>query len=184
MNIVEELTYILKGKYFSEDLRSVTTPGGTFISQNSYGIIRNKGYIIKIYSYNNMGVRVANTYDGSPFKIVLILPLKMKKSLSIYPKSSLKKLVGYAIGNSSINGNNIILKNYSLKGNRKIIDLILKDPFLVKEIPMHKIYISSKIGEESSYFSLRPNESATTVNELKKLYDIMDRLGIIISGGR
>ena len=52
---------------------------------------------------------------------------------------------------------------------------------LSKMISSHNIFISSRIENGLSILSLRPNESVITKEELKKLYDIMDEFGKLIT---
>ncbi|GAB5566106.1 MAG: hypothetical protein Wins2KO_31690 [Winogradskyella sp.] len=178
-DIVEELINDLKGEYFREDKKNVITPGGSFISQNSYGIINKKEYSVKIYSQNNLGIRAANTYDGSPFRILLILPFNLNEPFQIFPKSFYKKMIN-SLFKTKTSVSNILLTRYNFKGSKRIFSFIEKDMFLINEIVNHEIYISSHSKDDSFYISLRPNESVITMEELKKLYSIIDKLGEIM----
>lgn len=181
MDIIKQLTDSHNGQYFEEELKKANTPGGAFISQKSYGYIKKDNYSIKIYSFANMGVRVPDTRDGSPFKIVLILPFVLKRPLSIFPKTFFQKIIGNSIPKSMLSPNaKALLKKYSLNKNKELTNYILTDSSLSKLISNHKIYLSTNIGDNNSTLSLRPNESVIEVEDLKALYDIMDRLGEII----
>ena len=181
MNILEKLINDLDGDYHQDDLKKRHTTGGAFISQNSYGIIKKENYSIKIYCYDNMGVRAVNTLDGSPFKIVLILPFVLKKAQSIFPKSFFQKMFSVPISKNVLSVNaKRLLKKYNLKGNKELTNCILNDSILTEILPNHILYITTKIQNGDSILSLRPNESVTTVKELRELYDIMNRLGQVV----
>ena len=183
MNTLKNLIEELGGKYFEEELKKGHTPGGTFISQNSYGLITKKSYSIRIYCFSNEGTRDSGTIEGTPYKLVLSFPFKftLKYNLTIFPKSFIQKILSTL--NQSKNRSReaqSLLKKYNLRGNRALTNCILKDPFLTQIMPNHAIYISSKTHDKKSVISLTPNESILTVEDLKALYLIMDRLAEII----
>ncbi|WP_299249745.1 hypothetical protein [uncultured Aquimarina sp.] len=182
MNIVEELTKDLGGNYYQDDQKKGYTPGGTFISKNSYGLIKKENYLMKIYCFENMGIRAVNTIDGSPFKITLIIPFSLKKQQSIFPKSFFQKIISRTPTSNNTLSNHAkkVLKKYSLKGNKELTNYILNDPFLTEILPNHILYITTKIENDISILNLRPNESVTTAIELNQLYSIIDRLGEVI----
>lgn len=182
MDILEALTLELNGTYQAEQKKSVNTPIGKFSSQNSFGIIRKEEYSIKLYCYNNSGVRAVNAIDGSPFKVVLILPFTLKNPVSIYPKTFFQKIFGDSISKTTLSPNaKGLLKKYSIKGSKKLASYILSDDLLTEVIPEHILYITTSIQKNISTISLRPDESVVTSGELKELFSIIDRLGKIIS---
>ncbi|MDH7448455.1 hypothetical protein [Aquimarina sp. 2201CG14-23] len=181
MSILEKLVNNLDGDYYLDDQKKGHTPGGSFISQNSYGIFKKENYSIKIYCFDNMGVRAVNTFDGSPFKIILILPFALKRAQSIFPKSFFQKIINIPTSKNILSNNaKILLKKYNLKGNKELTNYILNDSFLTEILPNHILYITTKVENDTSILNLRPNESVTTTGELEILYKIMNRLGEII----
>jgi len=181
MNTLNELIDLLNGEYSEEEVKKGHTPGGTFISQNSQGTIKKEKYTIKIYCFSNKGIRDSRTRDGSPYKIVLILPLELKKPQTIFPKTFFQKLTSNSMMKNSLTKSaKQLLKKYSLNENRELANYILNDSFLTENLPKHNLYISSDIQKKISTLNLRPNESVIEVEDLKKLYDIMNRLGEII----
>lgn len=181
MDIVKELVNSLNGEYESEGVKKGHTTSGAFISHNSYGLVKKEEYSIKIYNFSNMGVRAVNTLDGSPFKIVLIIPFALKNAQTIFPKSFFQKLLPDSRPKVTLSPQaKDLLKKYSLNGNKELTRYILKDSNLAATITNHKVYIATNIQGNQSTLSLRPNESATTKDHLKVLYDIMDSIGIII----
>jgi hypothetical protein len=180
MDILEKLANDIGGNYNKDDLKRRHSPGGAFISQNSYAIFKKEKYVIKVFCFDNMGVRAASTIDGSPFKIVLIIPFSLKSHLSIFPKSFFQKLISSLSSKSNSVQGEKLLKKYSLKGNRELRNYILKDSNLSKSISEHIVYVRSDIKNKFTLLSLRPNESVTTKEDLKALYNIMDRMGNII----
>lgn len=182
MEITEELVIDLGGKYFKDGLKKATTPSGSFISQKSFGIVNTKDYSIKIYCFDNKGVRSVGTFDGSPFKISLILPFEISHKLSIHPKSFFNSIIMPLLFPSiKQNGNKDFLKKYKLKGSKGFEYYFMRHNDLSKMISSHNIFISSRIEKGLSILSLRPNESVITKDELKRLYNIMDELGKLIS---
>ena len=57
MNTLKNLIDLLDGKYFEKEIKKGHSPGGTFISQNSYGLITKENYSIRIYCFHNLGTR-------------------------------------------------------------------------------------------------------------------------------
>ena len=181
MNTLKNFIDELGGKYFEEELKKGYTPGGTFISQNSFGLITKKSYSIRIYCFSNQGTRDAGTFEGTPYKLVLSFSFTLKYNLTIFPKSFTQKILSTLNQNKSRSREaQSLLKKYSLKGNRALTNCILKDPFLTQIIANHAIFISSKTHDKKLVISLTPNESILTVEDLKALYLIMDRLAEII----
>jgi|GEM_PF-2567235 len=185
MGITEALILDLEGEYFSEGLKKATTHYGSFISQNSFGIVNKEEYAIKIYCFDNKGTRVSGAYDGSPFKVSLILPFELNQKASINPKSFFSGILMPFIFPSLINNENKnFSKQYKISGSKGFKNYFLKNHYLQKMISAHNIYISSRIEGGFSIISLRPNESVVTKEELKELYDIMDELGKLISSNK
>ena len=181
MSVLKELIGLLKGEYSEEEIKKGHTPGGTFISQNSQGLIKKDGYYIKIYCFNNMGTRASGTRDGSPYRIIFTIPLILKKSQTIFPKTLIQKMIdGLSTRTNLSEKSKPLLKKYSLKGNKEFVSYVLNDDFLTKTLPKHNVYISSSIRERTSTMALVPNESVINIEDLRILYDIMDRLGEII----
>jgi len=182
MNALKSLIDLLGGKYFEEEIKKGYTPGGTFISQNSYGLLQKEDYTIRIYCFSNTGTKDPTSIEGSPYKIVLSFPFILKNNLTIFPKTFTQRIF------SKLRTNKIksektkpLIKKYSLKGNRTLTNYILNDDLLTEELPKHDIYISSKTENEKHFVNLIPNESIFTIEDLKALYVIMDKLGEIIS---
>ncbi len=181
MDIVKELIELLDGEYESDGIKKGHTPSGAFIMHNSCGVIKRKDYAIKIYNFDDMGVRAVNTLDGSPFKIVLILPFPLNKSLTVFPKTFFQKIFGDAIPKATLSlSAKGLLKKYSIKGNKQLSSYILSDSLLTEIIPKHILYITTSIQKNNTTMSLRPNESVVTAEELRVLFNIMDCLGKII----
>ena len=181
MEITNALIIDLGGEYFNEGLKKVTSPDGSFINQNSFGIINKKECSIKIYCFDNKGVRASGTFDGSPFKISLILPFEISQKISIFPKSFFNGVIMPLIFPSlkKVESKNFS-KKFKLNGSREFKNYFLRHDHLPKMVSIHNIYISSRIEKDFSILSLRPNESVITKEELKVLYDIMDELGKLI----
>jgi hypothetical protein len=181
MSTLKNLIDLLGGKYFEAEIKKGHTPGGTFISQNSSGLITKENYSIRIYCFSNMGTRGTGVFEGSPYKLVISFPFTLKNNQTIFPKTFIQKILSKLNKNKNRSREaQYLLKKYSLKGNRVLTNCILNDSFLTKTIPNHTIYISSKNEDKNSFISLTPNESILTVEDLKALYIIMNRLAEII----
>jgi hypothetical protein len=182
MEITEALIADLGGEYFKEGLKKSNSPYGSVISQNSFGIVNSKEYSIKFYCFDNKGVRNSGAFDGSPFKISLILPFELSKKPSIHPKSFFRSVIlPLVLPSLKQNGNKDFLKKYKLSGSKGFEHYFMKHKDLSKMVSSHNIFISSRIDNGLSILSLRPNESVITKEDLKKLYDIMDELGKLIT---
>lgn len=185
MNTLKNLIDLLDGKYFEKEIKKGHSPGGTFISQNSYGLITKENYSIRIYCFHNLGTKTPGLFEGSPYKLVISLPFTLKKNQTIFPKTFIQKILDTLNQFKSRSKEaQYLLKKYSLKGNKALKNFILKDSLLTKIIPNHKIYISSKTNNKNSIINLTPNESILTIEDLKALYIIMNRLAEIIVENR
>lgn len=180
MKILEQLIDELGGEYIKEETKKGITPHGTYIYENSYGVLKKDNYTIKIYSNSSLGVRAANTLDKSPFKLVLIFPVIMKEKISLFPKSILKKILQLFSYNSFPDEQRLFLKSYDINASNLIKKLIMSNRFLITKIPKHKVYISSKKENQFSFLTLRPNESITTKEELMVIYKIIVEFGEIL----
>jgi len=185
MSIVKDLTIRLGGKYYADTTKKVHSPEGTFIYHNGHGIIEHKQFKIEIFLSSNMGVRPAETRDGSPYKIVLTVPFELKTNLSIFPKSFLEKLLRRFAPQlkNSIEANSQ-LNNYKIKCDIELAKSIFRNQLLSEKISNHDIFISTRVLSKNSKISLRPNESVTELYELRELYEIMESLGKVIVDNR
>ena len=111
---------------------------------------------------------------------MLSFPFILKNNLTIFPKTFTQRILGKLTKIKS-EKTKYLIKKYSLKGNRTLTNYILNDDLLTEELPKHDIYISSKTENEKHFLNLIPNESILTIEDLKALYVIMDKLGEIIS---
>ena len=181
MDIIEELILELNGSFKKSDINRGFTATGLYISENNSGLIKKEKYSIKIDGFYNLGSRAAYTRDGSPFKISLILPFILKNSISIFPKTFIQKLIGSTIQTKTLSeGAKKLLKNYKLTGNKDLVYYILSDSNYSEQISEHKLYISTNIQDKFTSISLRPNESVITLEEIKVIYNLMDKLGVIV----
>jgi len=181
MSLLKKFIELLGGKYFEAEIKKGHTPGGTLISQNSSGLITKESYSIRIYCFSNMGTKDPGAFEGSPYKLVISFPFTVKKNQTNIPKTFIQRVLSTLNKNKSRSREaQYLLKKYSLKGNRVLTNYILNDSFLTEMIPNHTIYISSKNEDKSSFISLTPNESILTIEDLKALYNIMNRLAKVI----
>lgn len=181
MDIIEELVLELNGSFKKSDINRGFTATGLYISENNSGFIKKEDYSIKLDGFYNLGARAGYTIDGSPFKISLILPFVLKNSISVFPKTFFQKIIGDSIPKKTLSeGAKKLLKKYKLTGNKELAYHILSDSNYSEQISEHKLYISTNIQDNFTSISLRPNESVITLKEIKVIYNLMDKLGIII----
>ena len=147
MEITEELITNLNGEYFKEGIKKTTSPSGALIIQNSYGIVKKKEqYSIHIYCFDNKEIRAVGTYDGSPFKVSLILPYELSQKTSIFPKYFFKSLfLPFIIPSFATKVDKKFLKKFKIKGSEEFKSTFLKHEFLSDIISTHNLYISTRI---------------------------------------
>jgi len=181
MDIIEELVLEVNGSFKKSDINRGFTATGLYISENNSGFIKKEDYSIKIDGFYNLGARAGYTLDGSPFKISLILPFILKDSISVFPKTFFQKIIGDSIPTKTLSDEvKLFLKKYKIMGSKNFVSSFLLDSYLPKTVSNHILYISTNHNEKFSSIALRPNESVITIDEIREIYNIVDKLGAII----
>ena len=182
MDLVEELMQQLGGEYVSEGIKKSNTPSGAFIHQLSFGTLKKEHFELRVYSYYQKGIRLAGSYDGSPFKFVLILPFKLNEDIRIFPRTGFQKLFIRTSLKKPNPGASALVNKYRIDGNLDLaLSLYAEEEDLCGIIAKHNIYIRSHSKERYSSLALRLNESATTVAELEIYLNILEGLGDLIT---
>lgn len=181
MDIVKALIDAEGGIYNSAGEKKTYTPGGAFIVHNSSGEVIRENYKLRVYNFDQSGIRASGTYDGSPFKFVLFLPFALRDEFSIFPKTAFQKLFTRKKMKVSNPGASAFVKRFRISGNQDFSLLFLseKGP-TCHEIAKHNLFIKATNHDGYATVTIRLNESATSVEQLKGYLDILDAIAELI----
>ncbi len=163
MNLIQEISPKIDGKYYEDAYKSAHTSHGELKSQRVYCEAALNEHKIKLVANYQLGAAVLLTED-IVYTIMLIIPNEIKP-IHFFPKSKWSKLFGFGIKNE-------IRKKYSVKTNSQTEKLLSSAKFEYLMLS-YNVFISTKVNNDGTVISLYAHQPIGELSELEELLEII-----------
>ena len=168
MNFIEKIVEEYNGKYSEDVLKKIYTPGGIATYQPKCGIINVDGSEIRIIFKEAGGI--LNPTD--PIRILLKLKTNFKRKLSIFPTSYFDYFIDIFFHSKSQEIPKSIGSQFSFRGDKKLIAMLLRDEEFPEKIKDENIYITID-KKNNTNLVLTPAFGIENINHFRKMVEIL-----------
>lgn len=167
MNLLKNFAEKNNGTYSEEIIKEAYSPIGKMIYQpkSAYFIITGSKISVNL---NEVGGAIPT---AEPFRITLHLKNKCRNTLEIYPVSLWERILENVFHSKNIT----IRDHYIFKGNKKLIEELIKEDSIVSKLKKQKIYIRIP-KENTSKIILTPARGIENETEFEYFITLLKAL--------